>query len=181
MFRAPGVLLVLALGIPLARAEKSPSIATLSASLKDTSISVKASASDLLNDRLLQDLQNGVPATVTYRLELIRKRPNWFDSTVGTAAIEFTASRDSITREYLVTSRRNGRLIRSDRVTGLSAVSRQIGLLELPDLFNTTRAPSKLRLRARIEYGTEVALLIVPSLKASDWKRCRVQDQRDRK
>lgn len=121
-------------------------------------------------------IESGLPTVLAYDLELIRKRPNWFDDTVSRARLEVVATYNSVTREYLLNYRRDRRLVRSEIFTSLDELKARMSRIDEPDLFSTAgRKPWKLRVRVRAELLRRYVWYIVPWDVATPWEDTRVE------
>lgn len=169
------LLLLLSLAAPALFAAE-PEIHALNASSSRGRISVSFELTGAFDRRsLLQGLQSGVPSTLIYEIELIRKRHNWFDDRLAKAQIEVIATFNGVTREYLVNYRRNHRLVRSGTVQTLSELAAAMTLIAEPELFLVTRDPSKLRIRVRAHIAKRFILYVVPNSVRTSWRQTRVR------
>jgi len=123
-----------------------------------------------------RSLESGLPTGFSFQFELIRKRPNWFDDTLATSSIEVIATYNSVTREYLLNYRRDGKLVRSETVTDLAQLREKMTQIDEPALFQRNKRPSsKLAVRARADISRKVVFYIVPSVVSTEWRQTRVK------
>jgi len=123
-----------------------------------------------------RSLESGLPTGFSFQFELVRKRPNWFDDTLATSTIEVIATYNSVTREYLINYRRDGKLVKSETVTSLGQLREKMTRIDEPALFQRNRRPSsKLAVRARADISRKVIFYIVPSLVSTEWRQTRVK------
>lgn len=121
-------------------------------------------------------VRSGVPTGFTYQLQLIRKRPNWFDTHVDEARIDVVVSYNSLTGEYLLNYRRNRKLVRSEVVSSLDEVVRRMTVISEPELFALSGYPPyKLRVRVRAEIIRDWLLYVVPRAMRTEWVQTRVR------
>lgn len=155
----------------------TPEISRLQAVSTNGTIQVRLELKNSFElDEIAQSLQSGLPTGFTFHLELVRKRPNWFDDTLATSRIEVIATYNSVTREYLVNYRRNGKLVRSETVSELTQLRDRMTRLDEPALFTRQGRPAhKLVVRARADITRKIIFYIVPSVVSTDWKQTRVR------
>jgi len=126
---------------------------------------------------IVQGLQSGVPTNFTYVIEIYRARPNWFDEGIDRSRIEIIATFNSVTREYLMTYRRDRKLVRSETFTDLEALEKRMTTIDEPDLFEVgNRRPYKLRLRAKADLLRGWALYFIPWTFSTRWRDVRVTE-----
>lgn len=129
-------------------------------------------------EQIRQALQSGLATGFTYHVELVRKRPNWFDTTLDAKRIEVIASLNSVTREYLLNYRRDRRLVRSETVSDFATLqSRMTTIVEEALLDAGKVPPSKLRVRVRADLLRGYLLYVIPWDVSTNWKRVRVKRQ----
>jgi hypothetical protein len=153
-----------------------PSIRTLVAVAGNGTISVQLELSHAFDsDEFQRNLQSGLPTGFTYHVELIRKRPNWFDDTIASATLESIATWNARTREYLVNHRRDGKLLRSETFSTAEEVRKSLTTISDPAFFPRGGRPAhKLIVRARADITRRVIFYIVPSTISTPWKQTRV-------
>ena len=115
-------------------------------------------------------MESGLPTGFGYELVLSRDR-QWFDATVATARLDVIAMFNAVTREFLVNTKLDGKLIDSQTLRDRDALARAMTRFEALPVF--TLAPSAQRarylVRARVEVGTTQMLGFIPVLRTSDW------------
>jgi hypothetical protein len=120
---------------------------------------------------LLARIESGLPTGLAYEFELLRDRKRWWDEGVESARLEVVAMFNAVTREYLVNSKLDGRLIDSRTLRDPGDLERAMTRFTALPLF--TVAPSsdrrRLLMRARVALGTGHWLGFVPVLRATDW------------
>ena len=127
-------------------------------------------------EEIRQALQSGLPTGFTYHIELIRKRPNWFDNTLDTQHIEVLATLNSVTREYLLNYRRAGRLVRSETIGDFPTLQQRMTSIAEEALLDAGRtSPSKLRVRVRADLLRGYLLGVIPWDVSTGWKEVRVK------
>lgn len=128
---------------------------------------------------IVRAVRSGVPTGITYQVQLIRKRPNWFDTHVADARIEAVVSFNSITGEYLLNYRRNRRLVRSEVLSSFEELERRMTRISEPELFSLAGYPAnKLRVRVRAELIRDWVLYVMPRPVRTDWLQTRVVPER---
>ncbi|MBI2214383.1 MAG: DUF4390 domain-containing protein [Acidobacteria bacterium] len=172
--------LFLLLGVlPLAA---KPKISKLSATERGSKVSVSFELTGAFDvDQLNKALESGLPTGFTYHIEMVRYRPNWFDSTVGEARIEIISTYDSRTREYLVNYRRDGKLVRSETLNDPAELRKRMTTIVEPDLLSTgVWKPYKLHVRVRADLMREFLLNMIPWDVSTEWSKARVRTPKTR-
>lgn len=130
------------------------------------------------DEQIRQALQGGLPTGFTYHVELIRKRPNWFDDTLDSERIEVIATLNSVTREYLLNYRKGRRLVRSETVSDFVALQQRMTTIDEEALLDGGKvAPSKLRVRVRADLMRGYLFHLIPWDVTTSWKQVRVKRQ----
>ena len=155
----------------------TPEISRLDAISANGKISVRVAVRNAFElAEISRSLQSGLPTGFSYQFELVRKRPNWFDDTLATSTVEVIATWNSVTREYLVNYRRDGKLVRSETVTGVAELREKMTQVDEPALFDrNNRPPFKLVVRARVDISRKVVFYIIPSVSSTEWRQTRVR------
>ncbi len=76
---------------------------------KDGQLLVSFSLADGLTRELRQAIDSGLPATITYVVELRRPTALWFDGTVASATVTATVRFDNLTRQHQLSRTIDGR------------------------------------------------------------------------
>ncbi len=127
-------------------------------------------------EQTIHSLQSGVPTSLTYIVEVIRKRPIWFDQGVARSRIEVIATFNSVTREYLLNYRRDRKLVRSETFSDLAALQHAMTHIDEPKLFDIgKRAPHKLVVRVKADLMRGWLLYVIPREISTRWKEARVE------
>jgi hypothetical protein len=155
----------------------NPTLHDLSAAAKQGKVSVRMTLNGAFANReMVEALQSGLPTTITYTVEVFRDRPNWFDDDIDEARVEVICTFNSLTREYLLNYRRDGRLIRSQTFHELGALERAMTHIEEADFFDIgRRKPYKLKVRARAELMTGWLMYVIPWQVSTSWREARVR------
>ncbi|HEY0590539.1 MAG TPA: DUF4390 domain-containing protein [Thermoanaerobaculia bacterium] len=170
----PCVLLFL-LAAPLTAGD--PRIRDLAAAEQNGLISVRFRLEDAFGKpEILRAIESGLPTVLAYEIELVRKRPNWFDDLVASSRIEAVATYNSVTREYLLNHRRDRKLVTSEIFSSRDELLRRMATIREADLFSTEgRKPWKLRVRVRAELSRRYVWYLIPWDVATDWEETRVE------
>ncbi len=160
-----------------ASAATDPLIDHLSASGLNGAVSVRFSIAHAFDrEQAIQSLQSGVPTSLTYVVEIFRKRPLWFDEGIGRARIEVIATFNSVTREYLLNYRRDRKLVRSETFSDLAALQRAMTHIDEPNLFDVGRRPLyKFAVRVKADLTRGWLLYVIPWEVSTRWKEARVE------
>ena len=128
------------------------------------------------SEEVLKGLQSGLPTGFTYHVELIRKRPNWFDKRVDRSILEVIATYNSVTNEYLLNYRRDRRLVASETYSDLTALQKRMTSIDEVGLFKLDgHRPQKLRVRVRADVARGFLLSVIPRDISTDWAETRVR------
>jgi Domain of unknown function (DUF4390) len=160
-----------------AAAPAEPVIDHLAASASNGEINVHFSLSRAFDrEQTIQSLQSGVPTSLTYVVEVFRRRPLWFDEGVSRSRIEVIATFNSVTREYLMNYRRDRKLVRSETFSDLAALQHAMTNIDEPKLFDIgKRAPHKLVVRVKADLMKGWVLYFIPWEVSTRWKEARVE------
>lgn len=166
-----------ALFLAAAPALADPRIVRLDARAHDGNVSVQFALQNGFSDReIVRALQSGVATGFTYRVELVRKRPNWFDKTMATSTIDVICTYNSLTREYLLNYRRDKKLVRSETFHDFALLQQRMTNVSEPELFRLANPrPYKYRVRVRAEMGRRVTLFVVPAEITTGWEETRIK------
>lgn len=172
------VVLLVNLALLTAGAAEGAELARLDASLDGQAVSVEAVLDDAFrHDEARTALQNGVPIIISFELDLIRKRENWFDAVIASTEIEMVATYNSLTREYLLNYRRDRKLVSSESIRSFEELQRRMSHVGPAPLFQSVRTPSRsLRVRARAILARRYLLHVIPRPVATDWRVTRVSE-----
>ena len=173
-------MLAFVLALLVAAGPVDPSIDHLSASGANGEVDVRFSLAHAFDrEQTIQSLQSGVPTSLTYIVELFRKRPLWFDEGVGRSRIEVIATFNSVTREYLLNYRRDRKLVRSETFSDLDALQHAMTHIDDPKLFDIgRRVPYKLVVRVKADLMKGWVLYFIPWEVSTRWKEARVETPR---
>lgn len=123
-----------------------------------------------------QALQSGAATSFTYRVELFRDRPNWFDDSLAESRIDVICTFNSLTREYLLNYRRDHKLVRSESFTDLQALERRMTTIDERDLFEIGRRRSyKLKVRVKAGLMRDWVMYVIPWNLETGWRETRVK------
>ena len=120
---------------------------------------------------LLERIQSGLPTGLTYELELACDRKRWLDDVLDEAELEVMAMFNAVTREYLVNTKLDGRLVDSRTLRDPSDLERAMTAFAALPVFTIDESCARERylVRARVELGTGQWLGFIPVLKTTDW------------
>lgn len=153
-----------------------PSISEVKATAKKQQITVSFQLKGAFETpELMKAAQSGAPTGFTYKIQLYRSRPNWFDQKLDEARIDVIANFDSTTREWVLTYRRNRKLVRSQSFTDFAGLKEKMTSILEEDLFTTAYRPYKLLVRVRAEVIRGYLFYIVPWDVETEWKEARVK------
>lgn len=149
----------------------------LAATASNGMVSVHFNLRDAFREReIVSAIQNGVPTGFTYYVQLVRKRPNWFDQKVSEVQIEVVCTFNAVTQEYLLNYRRDKKLVRSETFSDLAEMQKKMTEIDETSLFALDGyRPSKMIVRARADVMRSVVLFVVPWDVSTGWKETKVR------
>lgn len=170
-------LLAVFLVVPLSAEPPHPTIESLSATAHGGKVSVRFALQGAFEqEEMIEALRSGLPTSFTYSIEIFRDRPNWFDDSLARSRVEVICTYNSLTREYLLNTRRDRRLVRSETFTDLAALERRMTSVDEPDLFDIGgRKPYKLKVRAKADLMRGWLMYVIPWEVSTNWREVRVK------
>jgi hypothetical protein len=152
-----------------------PKIENLSAVSSAGHVTVRFNLAAAFDRRRVDQVEAGAQTIITYIVEIYRDRPNWFDEGISRARIEVSAQFNSVTREYLLTYRRDRKLVRSETFTDLASLEKAMTAIDEPNLFDIgSRRPYKVKVRAKADLMRGWLLYFIPWEISTRWKEIRV-------
>jgi len=152
-----------------------PKIENLSAVSVGGHVTVRFNLAAAFDKRRVDQVEAGAQTIITYVVEIYRDRPNWFDEGISRARIEISAQFNSVTREYLLTYRRDRKLVRSETFTDLASLEKAMTAIDEPNLFDIgSRRPYKVKVRAKADLMRGWLLYFIPWEISTRWKETRV-------
>ena len=158
-----------ALAAPAAAAE--PHIRDLSIVVDGLQVLASFRLEDGFTPGLLERIQSGLPTGFVYELELACDRKRWWDDGLEASRLEVVAMFNAVTREYLVNTKLEGKLLDSRTLRDTGDLERAMtGFSALPVFtIEPDCARERYLVRARVELGTSNWLGFIPVLKTTDW------------
>jgi hypothetical protein len=165
--------------IAAAAQEPDPDIRNLSAVANAGNVSVRFNLINAFADHeLVSALQSGLPTSFSYIVEIFHDRPKWWDEGISRTRIEVVATFNSITREYLLSYRRDRKLVRSEAFSDLESLERRMTAIDEPNLFPLgNRRFYKLKVRVKADFGRVFLFYIFPSSNSTRWREVRVASE----
>jgi len=172
----PRTILALALLLVAQEAAAEPRIERFQVALQERDLLISLELVDGISADLLDRIQAGLPTGILYRIRLYRDHQRWFDDGLDSVDLETVAMYNAVTGEYLVNTKRGGKLLESRLVRDteelVAALTRLEGIHVLT-LDEEIPHEWRLLLRARAEVGTRTVLAFIPQRIASPWARSR--------
>jgi hypothetical protein len=172
--RSSGALAVLCLALalagPLRAADPRPAIRDLEIRRDDTQIRLSFELVDAFDEEVVSRIESGLPTGFVFEAKLERKRRWWLNDTVQRSRIEVVAMYNAVTREYLVNTKQDDRLIDSrvfaSRAEAEKAMSRMSDLVA----FHLDGLPrGRLTVLVRAELGSRTLLALFPTTVHTAW------------
>ena len=139
-----------------------------------TTFSTLVRLEDGLTPEVRERIDSGLPTTLAYELELMRDRKRWWDRGVESSRLEVVAMYNAVTREYLVNTKHDGRLIGSRTVRQRDDLERS--MTEFVDFpaFAVGADPEGERrdrylVRVRVDLGPGSFLGFIPVERSTPW------------
>jgi hypothetical protein len=152
-----------------------PKIDNLTAISAGGRVTVRFNLAAAFDRRRVDQVEAGAQTIITYVVEIFRDRPNWFDEGISRARIEVSAQFNSVTREYLLTYRRDRKLVRSETFTDLASLEKAMTTIDEPNLFDIgSRRPYKVKVRVKADLMRGWLLYVIPWEISTRWKEIRV-------
>lgn len=93
-----------------------PAIADLTTALDGRRVLVSFRLAGAFDDEVRERVEAGLPTGFTYEIELARDRAHWWDEGLVESRVEVVAMYNAVTREYLVNTKQDGKLVESRTV-----------------------------------------------------------------
>lgn len=152
-----------------------PKIENLSAVSLGGQVTVRFNLATAFDKRRVDQIESGAQTIITYIVEIYRDRPNWFDEGISRSRIEVSAQFNSVTREYLLTYRRDRKLVKSQTFTDLASLEKAMTTIDEPNLFDIGhRRPYKVKVRVKADLMRGWLLYFIPWEISTHWKEIRV-------
>jgi len=120
---------------------------------------------------LYERIESGLPTGLIYELELLRDRKRWWDAGLDSTRLEVVAMFNAVTREYLVNTKLEGKLVDSRTLRDRGDLERAMTRFTAMPVFTVEPTTDRRRflIRARVELGTGHILGFIPILRTTDW------------
>lgn len=130
---------------------------------------------DGLSEDLLERIRTGLPTGYVFDIRLLRDRKRWFDVQVDSSRLEVVAMYNAVTRDYLVNTKQDGKLIESRVVRDERELDRMLTRFESVPVFVLDKGGGRRRLlvRMRAEIDSSNLLFFIPRRVATPWRDSR--------
>lgn len=148
-----------------------PAVRDLSIALDGVQVLASFRLADGMSAELRERIESGLPTGFVFELELLRDRQRWWDEDLGSTRIEVVAMFNAVTREYLVNTKLEGKLIDSRTLREADELERVMTRFAALPVFVLRGASRRERylVRVRAELGTGNLLGFVPVMRSTDW------------
>ena len=136
----------------------------------ETEIRVSFELVEAFDEAVTSRIESGLPTGFVYDAKLERQRTWWFNDTVYRSRIEVVAMYNAVTREYLVNTKQDDRLIDSRVFTDLAEA--KLAMSRMSDLtaFHLDSLPrGRLTVLVRAELGSRTVLALFPTTIHTAW------------
>jgi hypothetical protein len=167
----PALLVAGLLATAAPAAAEEPALADLSITLSGFQVLATFRLEGGFGPELRERIDSGLPTGIVYELELARDRKRWWDEVIDSTRLEVVAMFNAVTREYLVNTKHEGKLIDSRTIRDpaeLEAVMTRFAAVPVFVLEEPSRRERYL-VRARAELGSGNVLGFVPVMHATAW------------
>jgi hypothetical protein len=126
---------------------------------------------DGFDAELLERIRTGLPSGFLYDFRLLRDRKRWFDVEIDSSRLQVVAMYNAVTREYLVNTKQDGRLIASHVVREVEELERALTRFDSIPVFTVDDGGGSRRLliRMRAELASTTFLAFIPRRVATNW------------
>ncbi len=161
---------LLILGLALA-ASGEPTIENLSVTAHGGQVLVSFHLANGLDAETRERIASGLPTSFIYELELKEDRKHWWDRGLDGTVIEVVAMYNAVTREYLVNTKRGGRLIESRNVRDEVELEHAMTVFEAFPAFTMADDQDHARflVRMRVVLGPGAMLGFIPYQRSTSW------------
>ena len=124
-------------------ADLSPSV------ISNGELTVSARLIRWTHDRILKDINNGIPKDLFYYILLKKRQAGWYDEEVASKTVQHTIRYDVLKKQYTVTTKLDGRV-------GSKTVDSFKEMAELISRLDRVKMTTERRLKARHTYYVSV-------------------------
>jgi hypothetical protein len=176
--RSAGVLALACLGVgllagpaePVAAADGRPRVQGLQLRRSATEIRLSFELVGGFDDEVKSRIESGLPTGFVYEAKLERQHRWWFNDTVDRSRIEVVAMYNAVTREYLVNTKQDDRLIDSRVFTELAEAEQAMSRLHDLTAFHLDGLPrGRLTVLVRAALGSRTLLALFPTTIHTPW------------
>jgi Domain of unknown function (DUF4390) len=168
----PALLLAGLLAIAAAPATGGePAVRDLSIALNGVQVLATFRLEGSFTRELRERIESGLPTGFVFDLELLRDRKRWWDESLDTSHLEVVAMFNAVTREYLLNTKLEGKLIDSRTLRDYGELEHAMTRFMALPVF-VIHNPSKRErylIRVRAELGTGNVLGFVPVMRSTSW------------
>jgi len=145
-------------------------------------LSVENSAHDLLasftlvggfSPEIVEQIDSGLPVTFNHYVEILKRRPGWFDSTMVKKTVSATVTYDTLTRQFRLSRSVNGEVVDtdvSDKHSEMERFMTSVTRLRLCDPADLPgEQPLYLRVKSRVQ--KRFVLFFIPWDFETSWAR----------
>ena len=152
-----------------------PSVVDLTTALDGRRVLVSLGLSGAWDEATRERLEAGLPTGFTFEIELLRDRKHWWDDGLVECRVEVVAMYNALTREYLVNTKQDGKLVDSRTVREAQDLARSLTRLSAVPAFVVPEAVlgQRLLVRARALLGSSTWLGFFPTSDETSWTESR--------
>ncbi len=177
MFPTPLLALLLAAGagsdLPRGGRDDSPSIQALQVEQRDGLYRVSFRLASGFTPEILGKIESGLETTFDYRVEVLRRRRFWFDQRRRQRRIETSVKFDSLSRQYSLLLKADGKVQRSSTTDKPAEMRRwmteiqEVGLGPISEF----DPPENFVVRVKSDLQARFVLLFIPWDRDTEWAR----------
>ncbi|WP_035276020.1 DUF4390 domain-containing protein [Desulfogranum japonicum] len=140
----------------LTKDSSEPELTDIIVTTSNTHLLIFATVSNAFTPDMVEGVQNGLPITFVFKLQLTKLRPRWFNSDLVDIQLTHTLTYDSLKEEYTVQySYKKGKLQKTRSLNEAKQLMAELNGLRVIDLSNLLLdAPYAIRLKATLAKNT---------------------------
>lgn len=124
---------------------------------------------EAFDEDLKRRLESGLPTSLIFDFELVRKRRIWFNKVVAHGQLQVSAKYNAVNREYLVNYKHDGDLIESKLLRDPEELYAAMSEFENVVALSVEGQGGDLVARMRAELGTSSWLFFIPTRRTTEW------------
>ncbi len=133
---------------------------------------------DAFSGEIREEIATGLPVTLTYYLEVVRRRPLWFDRILVHKTITTTVTYDTLTHQYSLSKKVNDEVTETSFAVDETDMMRWMTTLERVRLADPTALEGvdsgSIYIRAKSRLRKKLVLFFLPWAVETPWEKQRL-------